>query len=123
MFHSEIMQTPIGPMLSTDSFALAMDTITDFDASHDAISGALHGGTYTAMAVSHEGMDQGQCDGMAHFDAAQFANTVVGQVFLYNESLNRGYLFWDADSDGDFDSGVILAGCGHAEDFSAFNLI
>ena len=64
------------------------------------------------MSVSHEGMTQGQCDGMARFDAAQFAFTGVGQVFLYNEDLDRGYLFWDADADGDFDSSVILAGCG-----------
>jgi len=51
------------------------------------------------------------------------AGTGVGQVLLHNESLNRGYLFWDADADGDFDSSVILEGCGHAEDFSARNLI
>jgi hypothetical protein len=68
-------------------------------------------------------MDQDMCDGMAAYDAAQLAGTGVGQVFLYNEGLNRGYLFWDADADGDFESSVILAGCGHAEDFSAFNLI
>jgi hypothetical protein len=63
------------------------------------------------------------CDGMAYSDAAQLAGTGVGQVFLYNETLNRGYLFWDADADGDFDSSVILEGCGRADNFSAFNLI
>jgi hypothetical protein len=47
------------------------------------------------------------CDAATR-DAAQLAGTGVGQVFLYNESLNRGYLFWDADADGDFDSSIIL---------------
>jgi hypothetical protein len=118
-----VAQTSIGAILLSDSYCFAADTITDFDSSSDAISGTLHGGSYAELAVSHEGMDQDMCDGMAYSDAAQLAGTGVGQVFLYNESLNRGYLFWDADADGDFDSSVILEGCGHADNFSAFNLI
>ena len=123
VFHSELVATPIGTILSSDSFEFAADTITDFDSSSDAIAGVLKGGSYAEMSVSHEGMTQGQCDGMARFDAAELEGNGFGQVFLYNEGLDRGYLFWDADADGDFDSSLILAGCGHAEDFSAFNLI
>jgi hypothetical protein len=40
-----------------------------------------------------------------------------------NQSRNQGYLVFDADGDGTFVSGVILAGCGQASSFDASNLI
>ena len=115
VFRSELVQSPWGSVLVSNSW---LDTITDFDSSSDAITGALRGGSYAEFATSQD-------DVLWARDEAndRYADSGVGQAFAYNEAADRGFLFWDTDADGRFDSTVILEGCGRAEDFSAWHLV
>jgi Ca2+-binding RTX toxin-like protein len=104
------------------AFTGGADSIADFDATVDVVSGALNGGGYAEFATAAASID----DALAEFTAGNaegLYGTDLGQVFMFNEAENLGYLLWDADADGVFESGVVLQGCGNAEAFSELNLV
>jgi hypothetical protein len=104
------------------AFTGGADTVTDFDATVDMVSGALNGGSYVEFSTAAGSID----DALAEFTAGNaegLYGTNIGQAFMFNETENQGYLLWDADADGVFESGVVLQGCGNAEAFSELNLV
>jgi Ca2+-binding RTX toxin-like protein len=94
----------------------AADTITDFDAASDVIAGVQYG-TYVEFATSATSLADAYLELLDQNDASDRF------VFMYNEATDTGYLIWGNVQDTMADSGIILAGCGQAGDFSEGNLV
>jgi Ca2+-binding RTX toxin-like protein len=96
------------------------DIVTDFSvAEGDRFQGhggfAEFAGTATGSIDAEEFVQNLQ-------DHGQLAGH-TGNVFIYNEQTNMGYLVQDANGDGFFETSVQLQGCGHANDVTAASIL
>jgi Ca2+-binding RTX toxin-like protein len=97
-----------------------VDTITDWNRSFDSIDTNLKGTSrnyreHDTFATSIE----------AAVDDAEdlYPSTSIKHVFLFNPDTDTGYLVSDLNSDGAFDTGVVLKNAGLASDMSYLYLI
>jgi Ca2+-binding RTX toxin-like protein len=92
-----------------------VDTITDWNRSDDWIDMTVRGtaGNYREAKTSATSI------GSALIRAEDlFPSASVKHVFLYNSKTDTGYLVSDLNSDGQFDTGVVLKNAGLASDMS-----
>ena len=92
-----------------------VDTITDWNRSDDWIDMTVRGtaGNYREAKTSATSI------GSALIRAEDlFPSASVKHVFLYNSKTDTGYLVSDLNSDGQFDTGVVLRNAGLASDMS-----
>ena len=92
-----------------------VDTITDWNRSDDWIDMTVRGtaGNYREAKTAATSI------GSALIRAEDlFPSASVKHVFLYNSKTDTGYLVSDLNSDGQFDTGVVLKNAGLASDMS-----
>ena len=92
-----------------------VDTITDWNRSDDWIDMTVRGtaGNYREAKTSATSI------GSALIRAEDlFPSASIKHVFLYNSKTDTGYLVSDLNSDGQFDTGVVLKNAGLASDMS-----
>ena len=92
-----------------------VDTITDWNRSDDSIDMTVRGtaGNYREAKTSATSI------GSALIRAEDlFPSASIKHVFLYNSKTDTGYLVSDLNSDGQFDTGVVLKNAGLASDMS-----
>ncbi|HLM38941.1 MAG TPA: hypothetical protein VK434_05015 [Microvirga sp.] len=92
-----------------------VDTITDWNRSDDWIDMTVRGtsGNYREASTSATSI------GSALIRAEDlFPSASIKHVFLYNSKTDTGYLVSDLNSDGQFDTGVVLRNAGLASDMS-----
>jgi Ca2+-binding RTX toxin-like protein len=89
----------------------AADTITDFDAATDVISGFSDGSNYQELASN--AIDPLTVILDPYFVAG---GDDQGTIFFYNEATDTGYLYHNHEV-------IVLEGCGNADDFSEANLV
>jgi Ca2+-binding RTX toxin-like protein len=92
-----------------------VDTITDWNRSDDWIDMTVRGtaGNYREAKTSATSI------GSALIRAEDlFPSASIKHVFLYNSKTDTGYLVSDLNSDGQFDTGVVLRNAGLASDMS-----
>ena len=92
-----------------------VDTITDWNRSDDWIDMTVRG----TSANYREAKTSATSIGSALIRAEDlFPSASVKHVFLYNSKTDTGYLISDLNSDGQFDTGVVLKNAGLASDMS-----
>ena len=92
-----------------------VDTITDWNRSDDWIDMTVRG----TSANYREAKTSATSIGSALIHAEDlFPSASVKHVFLYNSKTDTGYLVSDLNSDGQFDTGVVLRNAGLASDMS-----
>jgi len=92
-----------------------VDTITDWNRVYDSIDMTVRGtaGNYREAKTSATSI------GSALIRAEDlFPSASIKHVFLYNSKTDTGYLVSDLNSDGQFDTGVVLKNAGLASDMS-----
>jgi Ca2+-binding RTX toxin-like protein len=92
-----------------------VDTITDWNRVYDTIDMTVRGtaGNYREAKTSATSI------GSALIRAEDlFPSASIKHVFLYNSKTDTGYLVSDLNSDGQFDTGVVLRNAGLASDMS-----
>jgi Ca2+-binding RTX toxin-like protein len=92
-----------------------VDTITDWNRVYDSIDMTVRGtaGNYREAKTSATSI------GSALIRAEDlFPSASIKHVFLYNSKTDTGYLVSDLNSDGQFDTGVVLRNAGLASDMS-----
>jgi Ca2+-binding RTX toxin-like protein len=94
----------------TNTQGYAADTITDFDAATDFISGFGDAGNYKEVATH-------AIDPLTVITDPYFMDgDKQGTIFFYNEATDTGYLYHNSEV-------IVLEGCGSADDFSEANLV
>ena len=92
-----------------------VDTITDWNRSDDWIDMTVRG----TSANYREAKTSATSIGSALIRAEDlFPSASIKHVFLYNSKTDTGYLVSDLNSDGQFDTGVVLKNAGLASDMS-----
>jgi Ca2+-binding RTX toxin-like protein len=92
-----------------------VDTITDWNRSDDWIDMTVRG----TSANYREAKTSATSIGSALIRAEDlFPSASIKHVFLYNSKTDTGYLVSDLNSDGQFDTGVVLRNAGLASDMS-----
>jgi Ca2+-binding RTX toxin-like protein len=92
-----------------------VDTITDWNRVYDTIDMTVRGtaGNYREAKTSATSI------GSALIRAEDlYPSASIKHVFLYNSKTDTGYLVSDLNSDGQFDTGVVLKNAGLASDMS-----
>ena len=94
--------------------------ITDWNASYDEIDTPV-AGTYfnygeAATTATSIATAAAQAD-------AWFPDPTIQHVFLYNPYIDKGFLISDLNSDGAFETGVVLNKAGYESDFSYLHLV
>ena len=92
-----------------------VDTITDWNRSDDWIDMTVRGtaGNYREAKTSATSISSALIRAEDLFPSAS-----IKHVFLYNSKTDTGYLVSDLNSDGQFDTGVVLKNAGLASDMS-----
>jgi Ca2+-binding RTX toxin-like protein len=92
-----------------------VDTITDWNRSHDWIDMAVKGtsSNYRERATKATSIATA-VDEAEHY----FPKPSIKHVFLYNGRTDTGYLISDSDGNGQFDTGIVLKNAGLASDMS-----
>ena len=94
--------------------------VSDFSAADgDRIQG--HGG-FAEFAGSMTGTGDAESYVQNLHDQGQLAGH-IGNVFIYNEQTNTGYIVQDKDGDGFFETSATITGCGHADDMTAASIL
>ena len=92
-----------------------VDTITDWNRVYDSIDMTVRG----TSANYREAKTSATSIGSALIRAEDlFPSASIKHVFLYNSKTDTGYLVSDLNSDGQFDTGVVLKNAGLASDMS-----
>lgn len=97
-----------------------VETVTDWRAVDDQIDGSVAG---TVSNYRESGTGASSIKAAAAFAERTFTSDQVAHVFLYNAETGTGYLLSDTNSDGGFDTGVVLKGAGSAGHFSYDDII
>ncbi|HEX2556602.1 MAG TPA: calcium-binding protein [Microvirga sp.] len=97
-----------------------VETITDWRAKDDQIDISAAG---TVSNYRESSTSAGSIKAAAAFAEATFTSDQVAHVFLYNTATDTGYLLSDTNSDGGFDTGVVLKGAGSGAGFSHDDII
>ena len=97
-----------------------VDTITDWNRSYDSIDTNVRG-----TSTNYREHDTFATSIAAAVDDAEdlYPSTSIKHVFLFNPDTDTGYLVSDLNSDGAFDTGVVLRNAGLASDMSYLYLI
>jgi Ca2+-binding RTX toxin-like protein len=97
-----------------------VDTITDWNRSYDSIDTNLKG-----TSTNYREHDIFATSIAAAVDDAEdlYPSTSIKHVFLFNPHTDTGYLVSDLNSDGAFDTGVVLRNAGLASDMSYLYLV
>jgi len=91
------------------------DVITDWNRSYDWMDMTVKGtsGNYRERSTTATSIATALDDAEYYFP-----QTSIKHVFLYNTSIDTGYLISDLNSDGQFDTGIVLKNAGLASDMS-----
>jgi len=96
------------------------DVITDWVGAFDVIDAPVPGSFYNYGEASTSATSIVQ----AAIEATSwFPDPSVQHVFLYNPTIDKGFLVSDYNGDGAFETGVVLNGAGYASDFDYFNIV
>jgi Ca2+-binding RTX toxin-like protein len=92
-----------------------VDTITDWNRSYDFIDMTVKG---TASNYREHSTTATSITSALIWAEDLYPSISVKHVFLYNSRTDTGYLVSDLNSDGQFDTGVVLKNAGLASDMS-----
>ena len=92
-----------------------VDTITDWNRSYDSIDMTVKG---TSSNYREHSTTATSIASALTWAEDLYPSTSIKHVFLYNSRTDTGYLVSDLNSDGEFDTGVVLKNAGLASDMS-----
>jgi len=96
------------------------DVIADWNGAYDFVDMPIRG---TAANYVEASTAVTTISGAAAEAEYWYSDLGVNHVFLYNSTIDRGFLLSDLNNDTVFETGVVLKKAGYASDFSYFDII